>query len=126
MVATNARRAFLRRISLVLAAGVAGGAVVAASPAAPRRIAVKAQKFVFTPSEIRVRKGEAVTFVLTAEDFPHGFSLPDFKLRRDFVPGKPGELNFTADKAGKFHFLCDNFCGEGHDMMSGWLIVSET
>lgn len=119
------RRQFLRRVALGVTASVGGGALLAANSPAPRRIAVKAQKFVFSPSEIRVRKGEAVTFVLSAEDFPHGFSLPDFKLRRDFVPGKPAELNFTADKVGKFHFLCDNFCGEGHDMMSGWLIVSE-
>ena len=28
-------------------------------------------------------------------------------------------------KAGKFHFLCDNFCGAGHDEMSGFLIVEE-
>lgn len=118
-----------RRFLLYSAFGVIGGmacARLAMGVAAPRRILVKAAKFQFTPGEIRLRKGEAVVFVLAAEDFPHGFSLPDFKTRMDFLPGKTVELNFTADKPGRFHFLCDNFCGEGHDMMSGWLIVSES
>ena len=106
--------------------GRRGGDVNAVSVAAARRIFVKAAKFEFTPNEIRLRKNEPVTFVLTAEDFRHGFSLPDFKLRADFLPGKNTELNFTADKSGHFHFLCDNFCGEGHDMMSGWRIVSDS
>jgi cytochrome c oxidase subunit 2 len=77
------------------------------------------------PSEIRVVKGQPVTFVLSTPDFPHGFALPDFNLRRDLIPGKEVELTFTPDKAGKFHMLCDNFCGEGHDRMSGWLIVTD-
>ena len=77
------------------------------------------------PAEILVRKNEAVTLQLIAVDFPHGFGLPDFGLRVDLVPGKVVELAVTPDKAGRFHMLCDNFCGEGHDKMSGWLVVSE-
>jgi cytochrome c oxidase subunit 2 len=117
------RRRFLLNTAFgaVTITGLAG--IVAA--AVPRPIAVKAAKFAFTPNEIRIRKHEPVVFVLTAEDFPHGFSLPDFKVRADFVPGKTIELNFVADKVGRFHLLCDNFCGEGHDMMSAWLIVTE-
>jgi cytochrome c oxidase subunit 2 len=103
--------------------GAAAGLAWAADPAT-RRIAVSAKKFEFTPSEIRVNKGERVVFELTAIDFPHGFSIPDFGVRRDLLPGKMVELPFSADRAGRFHFLCDNFCGEGHDAMSGFLIVT--
>ena len=118
------RRRFLRNSAFGMIGGV-GCAGIAAGVTAPRRILVKAAKFQNTPGEIRLRQGKAVVFVLTADNFPHGFSLPDFKMRMDFVPGKLVELNFTADKLGRFHFLCDNFCGEGHDMMSGWLLVGE-
>ena len=34
-------------------------------------------------------------------------------------------LRFTADKAGRFDFLCDVFCGDGHEDMSGTLIVDD-
>ena len=119
------RRLFLQASTLGVT-GFVTGATLAIGVVAPRRILVRAAKFEFTPNEIRLRKDEPVVFVLTAADFPHGFDLPDFKVRADFVPGKTVELNFTAGKTGRFHFLCDNFCGEGHDMMSGWLVVSDT
>ena len=116
------RRRFLELAGAGWLASAAG--LLAAAEAGPRRIAVNAKKFDFTPSEIRVKKGERVVFELSATDFPHGFGLPDFGVRRDFFPGKMVELPFTADRTGKFPFLCDNFCGEGHDAMSGFLIVT--
>ncbi len=87
------------------------------------RIAVRASKFSFTPSDLRATAGQPVTLMLSTEDFVHGFSLPDFSARIDLVPGKTVELTFTPRRAGKFIFLCDNFCGEGHDKMAGTLTV---
>lgn len=78
-----------------------------------------AKKFSFTPNELRIKTGQPVTLTLTAEDFVHGFSVPDFNVRIDMIPGKTVELTFTPNRAGTFVFLCDNFCGEGHDKMSG-------
>lgn len=88
-------------------------------------IAVKARKFSFTPNELRIRTGQPVTLLLSSEDFVHGFSVPDFNARIDLIPGKTVELTFTPSRAGEFVFLCDNFCGEGHDKMSGTLIVTD-
>ena len=89
------------------------------------RIAVEAKKFAFGPKEVRVKKGERITIVLTTPDFVHGFAVPDFNVRADAIPGKTVEVTFVADKAGKFTFVCDNFCGEDHDKMMGFLIVTE-
>jgi len=111
-----------RQILLWAGAAALGGAWPPASPSASR-IHLQARKFAFTPEEVRVRKGEAVTLILTSIDFVHGFALPDFGLRRDIVPGHPVELTIVPDRAGRFHMLCDNFCGEGHDRMSGWFVV---
>ena len=122
------RRLFLSRAAL---APVAVGAIVggvayrATSQTAPRRIAIKASKFEFSPSEVTVERGRPVTLVITATDYAHGFDLSDFKVRRDLIPGKEVELSFTPDKVGRFVFVCDNFCGDGHDDMSGVLIVKE-
>lgn len=107
-------------IGLALAAACAWAAT---GPA--QRIELKATKFDFAAKEIRVRKGQRVTLVLTTPDFVHGFSVPDFNARVDLVPGKSVELTFTPDRAGRFVFLCDNFCGEGHDRMTGFLVVTE-
>ena len=89
-----------------------------------RVIKIVARKFVFVPAEIRVKKGETVSLQLTAPEVPMGFNISDLGLRIDVVPGKVAKLQFTADKAGSFPFLCDVFCGSGHEDMSGTLIVT--
>ena len=91
-----------------------------------QRIEMIAGKFAFEPKEIRVKKGTRVTITLTSPDFVHGFSLPDFNVRADGIPGKTVEITFVADKSGKFIYLCDNFCGEDHDKMTAYLIVTES
>ena len=125
----NRRTALKSALKSALGAGLGGAAWYGASQAlgqgAPRRIGLQAKKFEFTPTEIIVKRGNPVTLVLTSLDFDHGFSCPDFKLRSDFIPGREIELNFTPEKAGRYLFVCDNFCGEGHDDMSGVIIVTE-
>jgi cytochrome c oxidase subunit 2 len=109
---------------------LAGGAVLLAAGAGvwaqgnERVIKVTARKFFFTPAEITLRKGEPVTLELATDDVFMGFNAPDFKVRMDIVPGKAMKLRFTPDKAGTFPFLCDIFCGDGHEAMSGKLIVT--
>lgn len=115
--------------SLIAAAAVCGPAgyyaAAAAKGAGPPRIALTATKFDFSTKEIRLKKGRPVTLVLTTSDFAHGFGIPDFNARVDLVPGKTVEVTFTPRRAGSFVFLCDNFCGEGHDKMTGLLIVED-
>ena len=102
-------------------------AVPASAADAPaQRIEDQARKFTFGPNEIRVKKGQRVTIVLTSPDFVHGFAIADFNVRGEGIPGKTVEITFVADKAGKFIYLCDNFCGEGHDKMTGFLIVTKS
>jgi cytochrome c oxidase subunit II len=79
---------------------VAGAALLAAAGAGvlaqggERVIKVTARKFVFTPNEIHLRKGEAVVLEFTTEDVFMGFSAPDFKVRMDIVPGRVNRLPF--------------------------------
>ena len=89
------------------------------------RIELAASKFEFSAKEVRLKKGQRATFVLATSDFVHGFSVPDLGVRSDFVPGRRIEVTVTPERAGRFVFLCDNFCGEGHDRMSGLIVVTE-
>ena len=114
------RRAFLWT---ACGAAAAFAARIAAAPPA-RRIQMTAQRFEFAPAEVSVPRGTRVTLVVTAIDFVHGFSMPDFGIRQDLVPGKPVEVTLTPEKPGRYHYLCDNFCGDGHDKMSGILVVT--
>ena len=40
------------------------------------------------------------------------------------IPGRTTRLPLTPDKAGTFTFLCDIFCGSGHETMNGTLTVT--
>lgn len=89
-----------------------------------RVIKIIAKKFVYVPNEIRVKQGETVVLQFTAPEVPMGFSLPDFSVRADIMPGKVTTVRLMPDKTGSFTFLCDVFCGTGHEDMNGMLIVS--
>jgi cytochrome c oxidase subunit 2 len=108
--------------ALAAGASVTAGRLVAQP--AERVIPIETHKFVFRPARIEVKRGEPVVFELTARDVFMGFSLPDFNVRTDVVPGKPGRLRLVPDKAGTFTFLCDVFCGDGHEQMNGTLVVT--
>ncbi|WP_332860227.1 cupredoxin domain-containing protein [Janthinobacterium svalbardensis] len=89
-----------------------------------RIIAIEARKFVYTPNEITVKKDETVVLAFTAIDFIHGFFIPDMNIRADLKPGQVTEVRLTPGQAGEYAFLCDNFCGSGHEEMNGKIIVT--
>jgi cytochrome c oxidase subunit II len=88
-------------------------------------IRISASNFEFKPNEILVKKGVPVTLEIISQDRHHGFKLAEFHLRADIKPGTVEKLRFVPDKIGTFTFICDVFCGDGHEDMSGTLRVVE-
>ncbi len=94
--------------------------------AAPEQvIQIKAKRFEYTPNEITLKKGVPVVLELTSLDRLHGFNCPAFKIRGDVRPNQVTKITFTPDQVGTFEFHCDNFCGSGHENMTGKFIVTE-
>jgi cytochrome c oxidase subunit 2 len=117
-----------RHFSIGAAAAVLGltssaGYLRAQAPARPRVIKIVAKRFEYTPSHVTLKKSEPVILELTTRDVVMGFKLPDFNLRADMVPDKVTRVPFVPDKTGTFIFLCDIFCGSGHEEMQGSLTV---
>jgi cytochrome c oxidase subunit 2 len=113
-----------RRLLLGAATALAALTALAEGNKPERVIRVAAKKFEFVPAEIKVRRGETVVLHFTSPDVPMGANFADFKQRVDIMPGKVATLRLTPEQAGRFVFLCDVFCGSGHEEMSGTLIVS--
>jgi cytochrome c oxidase subunit 2 len=88
-------------------------------------IKVTAKKFEYSPKEITVKKGVPVVLEFTSLDRLHGFNCPGLKIRSDIKPGQVNTVRFVPDKAGTFPFHCDNFCGTGHERMTGTIVVTE-
>jgi cytochrome c oxidase subunit 2 len=103
------------------------GTYVAAQSAEPKEkiIKITAKRFNYTPAEVTLKKGVPVILEFTTMDVFMGFNLPDFGVRADIVPGKATRLRLVPDKLGTFIFLCDVFCGTGHEEMNGKLTVIE-
>jgi cytochrome c oxidase subunit 2 len=88
-------------------------------------IKITAKKFEYSPSEIRLKKGVPVVLEFTSLDRLHGFNCPDLGVRADINFGQTSRVRIVPPKAGTFEFHCDNFCGDGHEEMTGVLIVEE-
>jgi cytochrome c oxidase subunit 2 len=88
-------------------------------------IHVTARKFTYTPSEIVLKRGQPVILEFTTEDVLMGFNVPDLDARADIIPGRVTRLRLVPQKTGTFLFLCDVFCGVGHENMSGTIVVRD-
>lgn len=47
------------------------------------------------------------------------------RLRGDGVPDKPLRVVVPTHKAGVYAFVCDVFCGDHHEEMSGTIVINE-
>lgn len=88
-----------------------------------REIEVIAQRFKYTPNVVRVREGETVVLLVKSLDFVHGMNFPDYGVRADLVPGQITRITLSPKPAGKYDFVCDNFCGDEHEEMHGQVVV---
>jgi len=121
------RRANRRHILQGALAAVGAAALRAAFAQAEgerRVIEMTARRFAYEPSEIALKAGERVVIAIRALDFMHGMNLPDLGMRLDLVPGSVTRLNLHPKVPGVIDFVCDNFCGDGHEEMHGRFVVS--
>jgi cytochrome c oxidase subunit II len=117
------RRQLLHGVSAAVGAA-AVGASIAQSASEPRVIELTARRFVYEPKEIALKVGERVVIAIRSIDFIHGMNLPDLDKRLDLVPGRITRLELQPKEPGVIEFVCDNFCGDGHEEMNGKFVVS--
>lgn len=73
--------------------------------------------------DLEVPLGATVTFYVTSMDVQHGFVLENTNLNVQVVPGQVSSLTVTFDTPGEYNFICHEYCGSGHAVMFGRLIV---
>jgi cytochrome c oxidase subunit II len=74
-------------------------------------------------NELHVPVGRDVRLVLASQDVIHSFFVPALRIKQDVVPGRYETLWFRADKPGRYHLFCSEYCGTDHAHMGGWLTV---
>ena len=90
-------------------------------------IQILAERFRFSPDQVRIRRGQTVEFQLESDDTDHGFRIVGTDIERLIPKRGRGTLTvmFKPDKAGRYGFECSKVCGAGHDFMHGVLIVED-
>ncbi|HEY7189144.1 MAG TPA: cupredoxin domain-containing protein [Vicinamibacterales bacterium] len=118
----------LRAIVLVIVAS----AIVMAMPRrgadaqeqATQVVEITAERFTFTPSEIRVKAGTRLEIRLRSEDTAHGFRIMGTDIDIELAKRGRGVKTVTFEpKAGRYTFECSQLCGAGHEFMRGVIIA---
>lgn len=83
---------------------------------------LQAQMWMWSPI-LKLRKGQTYRLHLSSIDLQHGFSLQPLNMNFQVLPGYDHVLTITPTSTGEFSIVCNEFCGIGHHMMTGRIIV---
>jgi cytochrome c oxidase subunit 2 len=94
------------------------------SESVPKQVVeMTAERYRFTPEEIRVKPGTLVTLKVTALDGTHGISIGDFGIDESLPQKQTVTVQFFVPQKGEHSFSCSHICGIGHFGMNGKIIV---
>ncbi len=74
---------------------------------------------------LKLKKGVQYTLHLSSLDVNHGFSLYPVNLNFQVVPGYDYGLRVVPNRSGDFRIICNEFCGIGHHLMVGKVLVED-
>ena len=64
-------------------------------------------------------------FVLRSKDVLHNFTVPQFRVKMDLIPGMTPYIWATPNRIGRYDILCEELCGIAHFAMRGAVVVEE-
>ncbi len=101
-----------------------GVPVVAPPPGSD--VYLDARAFAWQPV-LQLKRGESYRFLISSRDVQHGFSLvmPPHSINVQVLPGYVTVLELTPEKTGEFPLICNEYCGLGHHLMIGRIIVTD-
>jgi len=76
-------------------------------------------------NELYVPVNKPIRLTITAEkaDVLHSFYVPNFRIKKDAVPGMFTTAWFQSDKIGQHLVFCTEYCGADHSNMMAKIIV---
>lgn len=74
---------------------------------------------------LKLKKDQAYRLHLSSMDLNHGWGLLPINMNFQVMPGYDHVLSITPTIAGDYQVVCNEFCGIGHHLMVGKIIVEE-
>ncbi len=75
--------------------------------------------------ELHVPVDRQIEFKMHARDVIHSFWVPEWRIKKDNVPGITTRAYVTPNKTGTYTLLCTELCGYGHSTMRAKVVVEE-
>jgi cytochrome c oxidase subunit 2 len=79
--------------------------------------------YVWTEGEMHVPVNRQIHFKMHAQDVIHSFWVPEWRIKKDNVPGITTTAIVTPDKVGTYQLICTELCGFGHASMRAKVVV---
>jgi cytochrome c oxidase subunit 2 len=74
-------------------------------------------------NSLHVPTGRPVQLTMISQDVFHSFSIPEFRVKREVIPGRYTTVWFNATDPGTYHLFCTQYCGTQHSGMIGEVIA---
>jgi cytochrome c oxidase subunit 2 len=68
---------------------------------------------------LHVPINQPIQLTMISQDVFHSFSIPDFRIKREVIPGRYSTVWFNATTPGEYHLFCTQYCGTNHSAMIG-------
>jgi len=78
---------------------------------------------VWSQGELHVPVDRQVQFKMHAQDVIHSFWVPEWRIKKDNVPGITTTATVTPDRVGTYQLVCTELCGFGHATMRAKVVV---
>jgi cytochrome c oxidase subunit 2 len=123
---------------LMTGAAIASGVVLAdieKTKPNTKTIVVTAEQFAWSfaygdegikrAGELHLVKDTPYLFRLHAKDVIHSFWVPEFRMKKDAVPGIVTKVRVEPTKTGTYTLVCTELCGLGHATMRARVVVED-
>lgn len=77
----------------------------------------------YSEGEFHVPVDRQVQFKMHALDVIHSFWVPEWRIKKDNVPGITTTATVTPNKVGTYQLICTELCGFGHASMRAKVVV---
>ncbi len=78
---------------------------------------------VVTVNQLHLPVDRPVIVQLSTKDVIHSFSVPNFRVKQDAIPGLMIPVWFVPNRLGQYDLVCAQLCGLGHYRMRGTVTV---
>ena len=123
---------------IMTVAAIASGVVLAdieEKKPGTKTVVVTAEQFAWTfdyrdqdikrAGELHLVKDTPYLFKIRAKDVLHSFWVPEFRMKKDAVPGMTTEVRVEPTRDGTYSLVCAELCGLGHPTMRARVVVED-